>query len=851
MEGTKIRGITIELGGDASGLDKALGDVNKNLNNTQKQLKDVDRLLKLDPKNTELLRQKQQLLGTQIADTKSKLETLKKAQDTMDQNGVDKNSEQYMALQREIEYTEKALNKLNSEQDKLVDKSQQIAEIGKSIEKIGDSAVKAGKKISKNITAPIVAAATVSVKKYADVDKIMQLTNSTMGNTEEEAKLLNKAMSEAASQSTFGMSDAANAMLNFARAGLSAQEAAAALAPAMNLAAGEGGDLDVVSAGLVATMNAFKSSFDETAHYADVFAAACNNSALDVNGLSEAMSVAAPVFSAAGYTVEDAALYLGIMANNGIEASVAANSLKTGLARLIKPAKSGYEALENLGIITTSGVIDADALLKSADGIAMLEDAFALLSDSEKEAAVNTGIFDSSGKVSIDEYNAGLIRSADSVDIVTKAVEKLTKKQQKAMGSLGILTDESNSAFIDSEGSLMTATSLLEMLQESFRGLSESERIAMASDIFGKNQMASWLALLTTANSDVDDLNKSIETASGTTDMMSKAMMGGFGGSIEQLNSSIDVLSTQFGQFLSVYLMPIISYVQQFIAYLLQLDEPTKDIITKCILIAAAIGPILIIIGKLISGIGAIAGALSFLMANPIVGFLAALIALIAIIAIKGDEMQASLQRFDDWLQGVFAKDWTETFGPVLGGALNGFFNTVKGIWDGIKSFLDGIIDFIRGIFTGDFKRAGQGLLKMLEGIGKTALAIFKVPINGIIQLINWAIDGINGLIRGVNAVGSMLGFTIGEIGHIPMLASGGVLSSGSAIVGEAGPELLTMNQGRAVVQPLTSGRGAGGAQAAAAAPAPVFITVQSVLDGRVIAQSTTEYQERAALVHG
>ena len=74
------------------------------------------------------------------------------------------------------------------------------------------------------------------------------------------------------------------------------------------------------------------------------------------------------------------------------------------------------------------------------------------------------------------------------------------------------------------------------------------------------------------------------------------------------------------------------------------------------------------------------------------------------------------------------------------------------------------------------------------------------------------------------------------------MLANGGVLSQGSAIVGEVGPELLTMAGNKAVVQPLAG---------ASASAAPVYITVQSVLDGRVIAESTTKYQERAARAHG
>ena len=130
----------------------------------------------------------------------------------------------------------------------------------------------------------------------------------------------------------------------------------------MNLAAGEGGDLDTVSAGLVATINGFHGSFSEREHYTDVFAAACNNSALDVNTLSESMSTAAPIFNSAGYSVEDATLALGLMGNAGIDANTAANSLKTGLARLISPAEEGAEALESLGFSAGSAQDNTEKL---------------------------------------------------------------------------------------------------------------------------------------------------------------------------------------------------------------------------------------------------------------------------------------------------------------------------------------------------------------------------------------------------------------------------------------------------------------------------------------------------------
>ena len=111
----KIRGITVQIGGDTSGLDKALKDVNKEIKTTQSELKDVEKLLKLDPGNTELLAQKQQLLADRVQETSQKLETLHKAEEELKAAGVDENSSQFRALQREIISTEDYLKTATKE----------------------------------------------------------------------------------------------------------------------------------------------------------------------------------------------------------------------------------------------------------------------------------------------------------------------------------------------------------------------------------------------------------------------------------------------------------------------------------------------------------------------------------------------------------------------------------------------------------------------------------------------------------------------------------------------------------------------------------------------------------------
>ena len=247
---------------------------------------------------------------------------------------------------------------------------------------------------------------------------------------------------------------------------------------------------------------------------------------------------------------------------------------------------------------------------------------------------------------------------------------------------------------------------------------------------------------------------------------------------------------------------------------------------------ASKISGVITGVTSLASAFPALGSAISVLT-NPVALVGAAVVGLVTLIATKGDEIQAILQSVDDFLQGVFATDWTESFG-VLGNVLNGFFAGLKNIWDSIMDIFNGVIDFIRGVFTGDWERAWNGVKEIFSGIFNGLVNIVRVPLNGIIGILNGVIGGINMLIDGLNSIsfdipswvpgigGKTFGFNIGHIGSIPYLATGGIVRSGSAIVGEAGPELMTVLGNRTIVQPLPSRYAtAPGGQTAGAAAAP------------------------------
>ena len=144
-------------------------------------------------------------------------------------------------------------------------------------------------------------------------------------------------------------------------------------------------------------------------------------------------------------------------------------------------------------------------------------------------------------------------------------------------------------------------------------------------------------------------------------------------------------------------------------------------------------------------------------------------------------------------------------------------------IIDGVKTIFQGVIDFVTGVFTGDWERAWQECRTSSAGSSRPWRGIVKAPLNGVIFLLNKAIGFINTFISGINqviGVINMLGAgipTIPSIPEIAYLAKGGILEAGSAVVGENGPELLSLLNGKARVTPLSSAGNTGSSVPAAA----------------------------------
>lgn len=695
---SRVKGITIEIGGNTKGLDTALRKVNKTVNETQEQLKDVQKLLKLDPGNTELLRQKQQLLSKAVGETSQRLETLKKAADQANDALArgDISQEQYDSLRREIIATEDSLDSLKeaAEQSNVA-----LEKIGATADKVASGAQKvadATAGISRAAQAGLAAAATATVKivdSYADYEQLI-------GGVE-----------------TLFKGDA-KTLVNYAN-------------------------------------NAYKTA------------------GLSANAYMEtATGFAASLVSSLGgdtkKAVDMADMAITDMADNANKMGSDIQSIQNAYQGF---AKQNYTMLDNLKLGFGGTKEEMQRLLEEAEAL--------------------SGV----------HYDIG-----NYADIVN-AIHVI----QTEMGITGTTAKEA-------EGTISGSISAF------------------------KASVSNLLAGMGDANADVgqltDNVVEAFKTMAGSVIPILQNIWDHLPGGAKFALGGLAVVAA---------ISPIASAVSN---------------------ISGAVGNLTTIIPKIGTAFSSVA---SFVAANPIVLIIAAIVALVALIATKGDEIQALLQKLDDWLQGVFAKDWTEVFGPVLGEQLNGFFASVKNIWDSIKQVFDGVIDFIRGVFTGDWQRAWEGVKEIFRGTFNAFASIAKVPINSVIALLNGAINGINMMIDALNSIsfkipdwvpllgGKSFGLHLAHVGSIPYLAKGGILSRGSAVVGEAGPELLTLTGGKAMVQPL-GGNGPslagvegllGGISDKLGAGQSVTIVVQSVLDGRVIGETAYDYAMQRARARG
>ena len=452
MAASRIKGITIEIGGDTTKLQTALKGVNTEIKNTQQQLKDVEKLLKLDPGNTELLAQKHKLLGEAVQETKEKLETLKTAAEqanTALANG-DISQEQYDALQREIIETENELKNLESQANQSATALQKISATGEKLQTVGDTISGVGTKLLP-VTGAVVAAGTASVKTAADFESAMSKVSAVSGATGSDLDALSAKAREMGSKTKFSASEAAEAMNYMAMAGWKTEDMLGGIEGVMNLAAASGEDLATTSDIVTDALTAFGLSASDSGHFADVLAAASSNANTNVSMMGETFKYCAPIAGSLGFSVEDTAEAIGLMANAGIKSTQAGTSLRTIMTNLSGDVKICGSSIGEVTVATTN----ADGSMRDlSDILADCRTAFAGLTESEKASAAESLV----GKNAMSGFLA--LMNASDAD-----VEKLSGAIDGCNGAAQSMADTMNDNL---EGQLTILKSQLQELAISF-----------------------------------------------------------------------------------------------------------------------------------------------------------------------------------------------------------------------------------------------------------------------------------------------------------------------------------------------------------------------------------------------
>lgn len=362
MAASRIKGITVEIGGDTAKLQTALKGVNSSIKDTQSQLKDVEKLLKLDPGNTELLAQKQKLLADAVKETKEKLETLKTAAEqanTALANG-DISQEQYDALQREIIETENDLKRLEEQANQSATALQKISATGEKLKTVGDNISSAGEKMLP-VTAAVTGLGTAAVTTAANFESSMSQVQATMGITADSMSTVDgqsvntmDTLSELAkkmgSETAFSASECVQALNYLALAGYDTQEMCDTLPTVLNLAAAGGIDLASASDMVTDAMSALGMETSEADTMVDQMAKTASSTNTSVAQLGEdILTIGATAKSIKGGTAE-LNTALGILANNSIKGAEGGTHLRNIILSLQNPTDKAAAQMQALGV---------------------------------------------------------------------------------------------------------------------------------------------------------------------------------------------------------------------------------------------------------------------------------------------------------------------------------------------------------------------------------------------------------------------------------------------------------------------------------------------------------------------
>ena len=794
MASQRIKGITIEIGGDTSNLVRALASVDSAARATKNNLNDINRALKLDPTNVELIKAKENELAKSVEEAEEKVKKEKEALEQLNQKldqpfdldhaaEFEKNAKAAEDLKLQIELdtvaleqAQKALKDFGSVGSQhLQAVGKQMEELGNKIKGVGDKIAGVGQDITTKVSVPIAAAFTGAVKVTADFDSQMSKVQAISGATGDEFTQLRDKAREMGSQTKFSATEAGQAFEYMGMAGWKTEDMLNGVSGIMNLAAASGEELGTTSDIVTDALTAFGMSAQESGRLADILASAATNANTNVSMMGESFKYVAPVAGSLGYSAEDVAVALGLMANSGIKADMAGTSLRNMFQRMAKPTKESDAAMERLGLTLQN---DEGEMYSFREIMNQLRSSFSEIN------------------ISVEDYDAAL----DQLDADLEA-GRITQKKYDAE------LEELNKQAFGAEGAEKARAAAMLGGTRAMSGLlaianateDDYNKLTQAID----NSSESFARL---ADGSVVPLNEAlargaeiVETYNGQAEAMAATMQDNLSGDITVLKSMLEELAISFGDLLMPTLRQVVEGVQGVVTWLNSLDEGTKNTIVKIALVVAAIGPVILVIGKVVGAIGTIISVVGTItsaigailpilttvvsvitgtvipaivaIGAPVLAVVAAVTAVIAIIVLcikHWDEIKEVAKKVTDAMSqawGNFKAKFTEHWNNMknhlsskinemsnnwntfkgnvanvwnniksntasrlseMGNNWNNFRSTLSNVWSNIKSNISSSASAIFSSVTSAFSNIYSGATSKLQSLLSGAVSIFN-----------------------------------------------------------------------------------------------------------------------------
>lgn len=771
--GKRVKGITIELNGDATGLDKALKGVEGTLKKTEISLKDVTKLLKLDPKNTVLLKQKHDLLQKSIVETKNKLKQLNEAnkQVSASYKNYDKWKAAYEPIKAETDQTKKKIEELKASMSKLekggkidTDEYKKLqAEVDESSNHLKELKEQA-KAVDEEFGKPI------SPEKYNALQR-------EIAETKQHLKELEKT-SGSASAAMEKISKSAE------KFGKKTEQIGKKMMP---VTAG----VTAIGTASVVTANNFEDAMSQAA------------GALDnpMEQMGELRDLAIQMGQETIFSATEAGNAITELAKGGLsEGQIQAGALQTAMDLAAASGMSLGDAANV--VVQTMGAfgIEANNSAEAANALAGAAAASSTDVQPLTEALAQCSAGAKNAGWSVQETTAVLGKFADagitgsdagtSLKTMLQRLSAPTDKAATMIENLGIQTRDSN-------GNMLGASEMAEELQNKLGGLDAATRDAALQTIFGSDAMRAAIILTSSGAEGLEKYEKATNDQEAA-QRMANSQMGEGSRAIEELKGSLEIASIIIGDTLAPIIQKVAEFITDLVNKFTSLPQGMQTTIIAIAGIVAAVGPLLILIGKMSLGVSAVAKAFSkmtdagkiagdvfdfikgaatslfgAIAAHPVIAVITAIVAALVMLYQKCEWFRDGVHAVIDTISGFFKnlgksiiemKDKAvEAFGNMVEGAKNKASEIDKAVREGFQSAIDFITslpgkavewgsDFIDGLAKG-IKKTTDKVIDAVKSLAKkvTSFLHFSRPDEGPLrEYEKWMPDFMEGMSKGI-----------------------------------------------------------------------------------------------------